>query len=949
MNGFEEKNYSNKQPMDGLESPFITEELFANVSNIELSPRLTALESPFLNAIEPGQQDFISRPELEEEFVQESPYTPEQEKVADDETEADAIEALADLRDKVEEAFAAETYSSWKEEKDSDFEVDQSLEEEVYFSEETADELEEEAAYPLEEFLDHEEQFLADEMLIESEEPLPMLTLGAVEQNVQKLLSQGVFDRSLLERFAAGQIWNEDHLALEMLYQQQPKLRPAQLDKVSASERLKLLNWQAVKHARALTPIREGLVRPIFGDPANFQIGSFDNCQIQDVREQVRKLGPLEAGLYKGRPYYKRDSRRSPRDPSKVDCIVLHHMAFNRGNQVNSYLKVGAQYIVTADGQVAQLYDDLDYLNSSNNFNPRCVAIEFAGNFPRQDYHWWKNKERTIPDRCYLTPAQIRAGRCLLSTIKAKLPNIKYLYAHRQSSASRENDPGQDVWFNIGEWALTNLNLSDREPKLFEGDGQAIPAAWRMNRAASLKLPSIPAIPAPGTTKQAKPSAELTRFVQRVLNATEGERLNVDGDFGKLTSAALERFRQKYNLGSGNVLDEKTQLALAQRAFEEFKQQSMFPQVGVLDDRTREELLMFKFQRSLGTGTIIDAATRAALGDALERRTDTSNSGSTVPKPGPVVSLNKELVVTADTLNLRAAPSLQSNVIGSLRKGQVVSWLESSSDGQWHKVRKDNLAGWCFHKYLTARAAGGPLVKILQVAAQSEIAHYRWNDRGVAPSGYIKGMALVYARVYCKLKAGDAAVMEMAKANTGNTDKDALAHYAPEFRAVLMDNSVAGVDTLRHLFVLLIGLGMRESSGKLCAGRDRSAKNTTADTAEAGLFQASYNLRTAHPVLPKLFTHYLANPSGFKEVFQEGVRCNANDLENFGQGNGREFQRLSKDCPTFAAEFTAVGLRNRLNHWGPIKRKGAEIRPECDAMLLQVQQAVDQLNLCPLL
>ena len=75
-----------------------------------------------------------------------------------------------------------------------------------------------------------------------------------------------------------------------------------------------------------------------------------------------------------------------------------------------------------------------------------------------------------------------------------------------------------------------------------------------------------------------------------------------------------------------------------------------------------------------------------------------------------------------------------------------------------------------------------------------------------------KGMALVYARVYCKLKSNDAAAVEMAKANTGNATRDALAHYAPQFNAARMGNESAGVNTLRHLFVLLTGLGMRESS-----------------------------------------------------------------------------------------------------------------------------------------
>lgn len=239
--------------------------------------------------------------------------------------------------------------------------------------------------------------------------------------------------------------------------------------------------------------------------------------------------------------------------------------------------------------------------------------------------------------------------------------------------------------------------------------------------------------------------------------------------------------------------------------------------------------------------------------------------------------------------------------------------------------------------------------KIIQVAAGSDIARYQWLDRGIAPPGYIKGMALVYARVLCKLRSGDAAATEMAKAKTGDADRDALAHYVREFDAAGMSNNAAGADTLRHLFVLLIGLGMRESAGQYCEGRDTSATNTTAETAEAGLFQTSFNARHGSQLMLELFRQYSANPSGFVEVFQEGVRCSDADLKNFGTGDGKEFQRLSKACPAFAAEFTAVGLRNIRRHWGPINNKNAEIRPECDAMLLQVQNAVDQSNLCPLL
>jgi hypothetical protein len=235
----------------------------------------------------------------------------------------------------------------------------------------------------------------------------------------------------------------------------------------------------------------------------------------------------------------------------------------------------------------------------------------------------------------------------------------------------------------------------------------------------------------------------------------------------------------------------------------------------------------------------------------------------------------------------------------------------------------------------------GALDQITQIAAQSEIARYFWKDRGIAPKGYIKGMALAYARVYCKLGAGDATATEMATPKSADSAHDALAWYDPIFAAAGMDNDTAGADTLRHLFVLLIGLGMRESSGRYCEGRDRSASNTTAETAEAGLFQTSFNARTASPLLPTIFTEYSENPSGFVEVFKEGVKCSASDLENFGSGDGAEFQRLSKACPAFAAEFAALGLRHLRTHWGPINRRGAEVRPECDAMLRQVQDAVD--------
>lgn len=209
--------------------------------------------------------------------------------------------------------------------------------------------------------------------------------------------------------------------------------------------------------------------------------------------------------------------------------------------------------------------------------------------------------------------------------------------------------------------------------------------------------------------------------------------------------------------------------------------------------------------------------------------------------------------------------------------------------------------------------------------------------------GYIKGMAAAYALVYCKLKNGDLAALNMAGPVTLDASLDALVWYKDRFEEEGLSTPIHSVDILRHLFVLLTGLGMRESSGKFCAGRDTTAENTSAETAEAGLFQTSFNATVASPLLAGLITKY-AGSTKLLDIFKEGVSCRGHDLENFGEGVGLEFQRLSKACPAFAVEFAALALRHLRTHWGPINTHAAEIRLECDNLLKQVQAEVDKGN-----
>ena len=227
-------------------------------------------------------------------------------------------------------------------------------------------------------------------------------------------------------------------------------------------------------------------------------------------------------------------------------------------------------------------------------------------------------------------------------------------------------------------------------------------------------------------------------------------------------------------------------------------------------------------------------------------------------------------------------------------------------------------------------------------AAESDVADMIWaDDRGTAPLGYTVGMALAYATCVRKFEQGDMTAHEIARAETGDTDHDALALYRSQFAKIGMINSVAGRGVLRSVFVFLLGLGMQESSGKHCCGRDQSATNVESDTCEAGLFQTSWNYHVCATDAETLFDEYrhaLQRPESQCQLktFEDEVSCSGDDWENYGSGTGTEFQELSKICPAFAVESAAVGIRNLRKHWGPIGRMEVQIVPEAKTLFIEI-------------
>jgi hypothetical protein len=169
-------------------------------------------------------------------------------------------------------------------------------------------------------------------------------------------------------------------------------------------------------------------------------------------------------------PVDKRHKRTKP-----VEGVVLHQMAFQRGADPRKYLGVTAHYVITTDGTIAQLHPHDAKLWASDGFNSETVAVEFAGNFQSSRGLWWRPEDygADVP-----TAAQIRAGRQLMRRLHAQ--GITSMYAHRQATANKGNDPGPEIWMGVAEWARRVVGMDDGGPGYALADGLPIPDEWRL-------------------------------------------------------------------------------------------------------------------------------------------------------------------------------------------------------------------------------------------------------------------------------------------------------------------------------------------------------------------------------------------------------------------------------------------------------------------------------------
>lgn len=259
------------------------------------------------------------------------------------------------------------------------------------------------------------------------------------------------------------------------------------------------------------------------------------------------------------------------------------------------------------------------------------------------------------------------------------------------------------------------------------------------------------------------------------------------------------------------------------------------------------------------------------------------------------------------------------------------------------------------------------ILRVVQISDKYKIDKIGWKDiawppkgrpytearyngqRDVVPPGYIRYIAIGYARSHARLIRGERLGVLLGAANAGGSDRDVLSIYRNELKAHQISLSTPS-DRLLATYGLLIAKGKLESDGRFYKGQDANRpSNQTAAKAESGAFQSSYDIIGTNKAIKEglniLIPEYAKNPiRGHLYIAASGTPNGEKKYLEFpfhGSGEGRRFQELSRLCPAFSAESSALALRYSANNYAAVLTQLMQIEPKCFTMLAEIRELVE--------
>lgn len=203
----------------------------------------------------------------------------------------------------------------------------------------------------------------------------------------------------------------------------------------------------------------------------------------EDFRAAMIDRRPHHANIFRGVTYLP-----AKRTWEHVTGVCLHQTACNMGERVERYDAIAVHFVVLRSGRVLWMANMDEVLIHGNGWNNQCVGIEIDGLYAglegadRLRTTWDDPTTPTREQPQDVTPEAMAAARELVRWICGEVATngglVRALVAHRQSSSSRENDPGEAIWKAVALPLHAELGLTDGGIGFTLGDGLPIPERW---------------------------------------------------------------------------------------------------------------------------------------------------------------------------------------------------------------------------------------------------------------------------------------------------------------------------------------------------------------------------------------------------------------------------------------------------------------------------------------
>jgi peptidoglycan hydrolase-like protein with peptidoglycan-binding domain len=184
--------------------------------------------------------------------------------------------------------------------------------------------------------------------------------------------------------------------------------------------------------------------------------------------------------------------RKGTRDWTEIDGIVLHQTGIRMTNSAKRFETLRAHIGIIRKPSRIVLVNPLDaYMHHAGRpFNSTKIGIEVNGLFLGVE-----GNRRTLPhrdkslDNDYLLESDIQAIKDAVNFCRDEVAkhggSCRYLYAHRQSSATRRADPGSLIWGAVAPWAREQ-GMTTPLNELY-GKGRRIPRQWDEQASSRVK------------------------------------------------------------------------------------------------------------------------------------------------------------------------------------------------------------------------------------------------------------------------------------------------------------------------------------------------------------------------------------------------------------------------------------------------------------------------------